>query len=293
MLKKDQKIEIMKSIRSFSLHKIAREIQSKLNEQFPSERMLREVLDCLMQQDQLLLSLAKYHHITFVNLYVKCGSGKDKYIRFQLDWHKHCSIFLLPKESSIDCIFPSDTDNDDDTKSMCTLNAKEIKEIKDIRHLWSCFCDSYPTEQQMNCKKIMISFSSAVHDILLRQLHASNGQLTETVCKTASSSSDGDDVYIRFGGASICSMLHLRYKDIKKCPEGKRDAVSQEIKILQNINTKDKADLPQYLKYRDRGYMYTPHRIFIPFFRCVDNCVREIVNQSGFQEHGDDLIKVY
>lgn len=32
----------------------------------------------------------------------------------------------------------------------------------------------------------------------------------------------------------------------------------------------------------------------IPFFRVVDNCVREVVvNQQKFEEHKDDIIKVY
>ena len=50
--------------------------------------------------------------------------------------------------------------------------------------------------------------------------------------------------------------------------------------------------MPEYLKYRDRGYMYSPNSTFIPFFREVDECIREVVNQKGLQEHKDDLIKV-
>ena len=50
--------------------------------------------------------------------------------------------------------------------------------------------------------------------------------------------------------------------------------------------------MPEYLKYRDRGYMYTPNSTFIPFLCEVDNCVKEVVNQKGFQEYNDDLIKV-
>lgn len=96
---------------------------------------------------------------------------------------------------------------------------------------------------------------------------------------------EGDDVYYRFGGATLSEMFHLRYKNMRK------SSTSQEIAILQAINTKEKSSMPEYLKYRDRGYMYTPHPTFIiPFIRDVDNCVREVVNPTGFQEHAGDLI---
>ena len=32
--------------------------------------------------------------------------------------------------------------------------------------------------------------------------------------------------------------------------------MSIEISLLQAINTKDKSDIPGYLKYQDRGFMY-------------------------------------
>lgn len=51
--------------------------------------------------------------------------------------------------------------------------------------------------------------------------------------------------------------------------------------------------MPEYRKYRDGGYMYSPHSTFIPFLRDVDDCIKKVVNQNGFQEHKDDLIKVY
>lgn len=38
--------------------------------------------------------------------------------------------------------------------------------------------------------------------------------------------------------------------------------------------------------------MYSPYLKFILFFRKVDNCVKEIVNDAGFKKYGEDLIKV-
>ena len=79
---------------------------------------------------------------------------------------------------------------------------------------------------------------------------------------------------------------------IKTCHESRCDIISQEATILQAINTKDKACIPKYLKYRDCGYMYSPNHTFVPFFAKLINCVREIVNQTGFEEHKDELFKV-
>ncbi len=50
--------------------------------------------------------------------------------------------------------------------------------------------------------------------------------------------------------------------------------------------------MPSYLHYRDRGHMYTPVPAFLPFFRSVDDCVKKVANERGFQENGDQLVKV-
>ena len=63
--------------------------------------------------------------------------------------------------------------------------------------------------------------------------------------------------------------------------------------MLQTINTKDKSDMPNYLKYRDKGHMYSPDPVFIPFFRSVDECIKSVVNEKGIEDHGNQLIKVY
>ena len=136
-----------------------------------------------------------------------------------------------------------------------------------------------------------------MYDILLKEVHLSQRSINPPSASTSSNSlpiveQDPDDVYYRFGGAILSEMLHLRYKSIKTCQESRRDVISLEITILQAINTKDKASMPHYLKYRDRGYMYSPQSTFIPFLRDVDECIKKVVNQNGFEEHKDDLIKV-
>ena len=103
---------------------------------------------------------------------------------------------------------------------------------------------------------------------------------------------DGDDVYYRFGGAVICDMMQLRYKALKKCTLIRRSEILKEIEILESMNDKKKECMPEYLKYRDKGYMYSPVKESISFFRAVDDRVREQVNEIGFQEHGSNLVTV-
>ena len=271
MLNKQQRKKVTDSIRSMPLNMFVQHVEGKLKEL--SEPILREILNGLLQNKQLLTSLVEYHRTTFTNLYVKHSTGKEKYLHFQLDWHTYCSVFLLPKELSIDHIFPSSPDN--------------VSEINDVRHSWLSFCDAYSSEQG-NCNKVMILLSSALYNMLLQQVHTCTQ--VSTIVSTASY--DSHDVYVRFGGATLASMLRLRYRNIRTCHEEKRDIISKEITILQTINTKNKANMPQYLQYRDNGYMYTPDATFVPFFRAIDECIKEVVNQSGLQEHGDDLVKV-
>ena len=44
-----------------------------------------------------LLVCAFAHHLrdTFAKLYDTCGTWKDKFLQFQLQWHHECSVFLL------------------------------------------------------------------------------------------------------------------------------------------------------------------------------------------------------
>ena len=111
---------------------------------------------------------------------------------------------------------------------------------------------------------------------------------TEVSCSVSPDEEDG--VYYRFGGGTLCEMLHHRYKHIGSAAN--KNMISIELSILQAINTKDKSDIPDYLQYRDRGFMYFPHKVFIPFLKKVDQNVKKVTNPSSFDEHGDNLVKV-
>ena len=135
--------------------------------------------------------------------------------------------------------------------------------------------------------------SSAVYELLLERAEDFQKSLKPTGSASGrpADSVDGDDVYFRFCGAALCDMLHQRYKQIKCCQDAQRDIVSQEITILQAINMKDKTKLPQYLRYRDRGFMYFPDVAFIPFLRSVDETVKEMIDVNTLL-NDDGIIKV-
>ena len=114
----------------------------------------------------------------------------------------------------------------------------------------------------------------------------------EQSASDTSASADSDDVLYRFCGAALASMLHSRYQLIRTCPLGKKDAVSQEISLLQSVNSKEKSHIPNYLQYRDRGFMYFPGEQFLPFLRAVDRNVRQYTNPECFQQHGSQLVEV-
>ena len=134
--------------------------------------------------------------------------------------------------------------------------------IEQIRKEWHHFCEG----KESMCNKIMVILSSILYNFFLE--HIKHDKKSKEQPVPSQQNTDEDDVYFRFGGAVISYMVKLRYKNIQQCSAAtKKDILSQEITILMTINTKNKCDMPSYLQYRDRGYMYTPKSCFIPFFR--------------------------
>jgi hypothetical protein len=136
----------------------------------------------------------------------------------------------------------------------------------------------------------MILLSSCVYTILLDHVHSiklsDNEEVVHPGCHNA------EDVNFRFGGCVISSMLKARYKAIRTCSQNRKDEISQAIEILHAINTKSKSEMPEYIKYRDRGFMYSLDPCLIPFICEVDKSTCVVTNEESFQQYGDDLVKV-
>ena len=60
---------------------------------------------------------------------------------------------------------------------------------------------------------------------------------------------------------------------------------------LSIYDKKEKAHIPEYLQYRDEGYMYFPCTELLPFLKAVDIKTKEHANSESFKELiGADLL---
>ena len=178
------------------------------------------IFEELSTEKETLAILLQFHQRTFVFLYEESANGKDKFISFQIQWYKYCSILLLPKEQLIQCIFSPPT-----------------YEMVTVREMWIVFCEKFVDRDSEELKKFMIK--SFIRNIqhFLREVHACVAQISMTASTSKSTTivvsteqvNEGDDVYFRFAGATLASMLHNRYKEIRKCIKEKIVIISEEI----------------------------------------------------------------
>lgn len=235
--------------------------------------MLKEFTNVLCSTEQLLHGIITHHHHYFEALYVASKTKTDAFLQFQIDWFKYCSVFLLGEE-----FFLKDID----------YHELPEHEVCELRSTWLKFAKTNRKAVPL-CNKIMMIVSSTVYNFLLD--HVARFQQEFVQPETVTIETDEDDVYYRFGGAALCNMLHALYKEIKCCAHDHKDALSQKITILQAINVKDKSCIPGYLQYRDRGFLYFPDPVFIPYLHKVD-VLKEVVNSKGLNKYRDELIKV-
>ena len=86
-----------------------------------------------------------------------------------------------------------------------------------VRQVWFDFCENSLLSNSDEQRKFMIRFSSSIYDILLRAVHTKVAEITmanNIGTATTAVEADQDDVYFRFGEATLASMLHSRYSDI-------------------------------------------------------------------------------
>jgi len=123
-----------------------------------------------------------------------------------------------------------------------------------VRSEWHKVCSKYSVNSD-TAKTYLVSYFSAMYNELLRQCQIAikpSKPIPVAVCE------DTDDVYYRFAGRAIRDMLSTRYKIIEASSKN-YNQISLEITLLQrlSVHTKEEKDhIPDYLKYRDEGYMY-------------------------------------
>ena len=212
----------------------------------------------------------------FIELYLACAQKKDKVITFQFQWHQKCSIFLVKSTTEL-AQLPLDP-------SDATTNTLLL-----ARQQWVSFYEAQMVGHEV-AKIFMLVFLAEVFNKLLKGSQSAlqvSSDTTAAQCATV----DPVDVYYRFGGATLASMLHGRYKSMKSDQTKQKEKVSQEIHILQALNTKNKEHVPKYLQYRDRGYMYFPCEEVLPFLQEVDRTVKTCCNEEGFRKYGKLLVQ--
>ena len=234
----------------------------------------REKLWSSLQSAQSLMStLVKGLTELFIRVYKSCQTGKDKYCRFQLEWHRQCSLLLK-----------------DHVDQGCRQ-----KYLSQIHQRWIGYCEGRGVAKEVY-NPVLIAVYSAVFDYLMKKVakHQQREQCDgDHVLSQTLSLDQEEGVYYRFGGAALAAMLHLRYDQLKcGVHESKRESVKVEITILKAIQCTDKDHVPDYLRYRDMGYMYFPAARYIPFIKSVDKCTLEYANESLLKEHGSRLVEV-
>ena len=100
-------------------------------------------------------TLIKCHHIIFAELFDKCSKGKEKYLSFQIEWHKYCSVLLLSQEHKVESVIPKY----DGKSSLISLKEKWLNFIQ------KC------TQPTRDCNKATIMLPSVICDILMRKVH--------------------------------------------------------------------------------------------------------------------------
>ena len=222
---------VIKHVKGIPFGELLEHVKTRFMES--TNDQVKQVIEVLMKDSNLFQVLILHHQTTFLDLYEKLATGRkgqEKYIQFQVQWYNHCSIFLAPKKLNITSII---TNPSDETYSTLLL--------------WRNFCDS-SSQPLQQCQNAVIHLSSFVYDYLLQKTHSFKAMSMPDSSSSSKCSSeapvDNDDVYYHFGGAIISEMLHVRYKSIKKCSESRRCLISEEITILQAINSKDKSSMP-------------------------------------------------
>ena len=226
--------------------------------------------------------IVKFLRSTFTSLYESCARKKDKYhiysICFQFQWHQRCSILLVKDSSDLAKLNLHPEDDTTDTQLI-------------IRQQWVSFYQARNTDHEV-AKIFMLVFLSEVYNKLLKHCQSVLQIPSDaTAVHSTTVHLDPVDVYYRFGGATLASMLHTRYKAMKLELTKHKENISEEIHMLQALNIKDKEKIPKYLKYRDKGFMYFPCEEVMPFLQEVDAAVKTVCNEEGFRKYGKSLVQ--
>lgn len=276
VLSKKEKARVMLSLCDVDIGSVLAHVKATIESEKHIEGDLARLdfWKCLEKSEALMKQIMISLMDAFANLYKICDKGKDKYMNFQLEWHRHCSAFLLPSGKDI-----SDVDYD-------------LQKYSRLQQRWLGFCEGKAVNTDVRCS-IMISLCDAVYKYFLKLVSSvQQSLLDESPNESTVIEPDTNSVYYRFCGAAIAEMLHGRYSKRQNCTPSSKLSVNGEIQVLKCIQCVNKDHIPQELKYRDNGHMYFPAVEFLPFLRALDQSVMENANVASFKKYGAHFIEV-
>ena len=172
----------------------------------------------------------------------------------------------------------------------CLSDARDISSWVDFRKNCLHFCTTH------DANAVMIVVQGAIFNFLTHERATSISSMSSVQDDTSTPSkppaTEPEDVYYRFGGAAIATMLHNRYRSMYTSPADKRITISTEISVLKAMQCDDKSVVPTSPQYRDGGFMYFPDQALIPFIKAVDNKIKKVANSKGIREHGRNIVDV-
>ena len=104
MLNKEEKAQVMLSICDVNVDDVLSHVKETVsNERHIIENSARNDFWTGLQSSgkQIVTELLRTLSSLFASLYKSCDKGKDKYMKFQLEWHQCCSVFLLPPDKEL------------------------------------------------------------------------------------------------------------------------------------------------------------------------------------------------
>lgn len=103
-MKKSDREALLRSLKGIEVNILLCYVINEFQAMFDDDNLMKDFTDTLCSSDQLLQVIIVYHQHCFGALYVSSKTEQDAFTHFQFEWYKHCSVFLLSEEHSLEDI---------------------------------------------------------------------------------------------------------------------------------------------------------------------------------------------
>ena len=230
---------------------------------YPERKALWDFIRCSRELPNFI-SVAKAR---FMQLYMSCGKGSNKYAHFFRAWKEYMVTHT--------CDNPS---------------PENIA-------IWEKLVASYPYAIPEDDKRI----------ILCDVLHTLQSQLTAHIAKDLEKIDQGneheepeaipsdDTALYRIGGWAILSARKFRESYIKKSKESSEE-MQEDIQLLKDLqiahDSKKAMELPSGLAELDRGRLTFPKEELLLYLRETEVRILEFLNETNYKRYGHKLFQV-